>query len=150
KIALVLMLVVLAGSGVAAWFLYLSPNHSNSPFFDRHGVPASVPLPNNLTFIIHTSASQTNATTSQTLTADEWGWKVDGSDPATIIEFYRDQMPGAGWTNIRSQTVKNGLVIFGCQALQVLEIGLGSTGVVLNDSQGNLGPIVSAPAGGSA
>ncbi|HEU5366933.1 MAG TPA: hypothetical protein VFU69_00650, partial [Ktedonobacterales bacterium] len=150
RIALVLMLVVLAGGGVAAWFLYFSPNHSNSLLFDRHGVPASVPLPNNLTFVITTSTSRTNAAANQTLTADEWGWKVAGTDPATVARFYRDQMPGTGWTNIRSQAARNGLIVLGCQALQVLEIEVGSNGVVLNDNQGNPGPIVPAPSRGSA
>lgn len=150
-IAVVLMLVVLVGSGAAAWYFYLRPGPSSSPPIDRHGVPDSVPLPDNLTFDIDTSASQTNPTTNQSLTADEWGWKVADSDPATIAQFYRGQMPGKGWTSIRSQTTENGhQIVYGCQAMQVLLIEVGSDAVQLNDSQGNPGPKVTAPAGGSA
>ena len=150
-VALVLVLVVLVGGGAAAWFLYLSPSHSNSPLFDRHGLPSNVPLPNNLTFVTNTSYSATNSRTNVTATLDEWGWKAAGINAAAIAQFYRDQMAGQGWTSIRSQTAQNGdQEVIGCQGVEILLIGANDNHLQLSDNQGNPGPIVTAPSGGSA
>jgi len=151
KVIVLLLLVIVVSGGAAAWYLYLSPNHSNSPLFDRHGAPGTVPLPNSLTFAAKASYSRTNFTTNVTATEDEWGWKVAGSDPATVAQFYRANMPGKGWTGINSQTMKTGgQEVIGCQATQALIIEAGSGVVQISDDQGNPGPKVTAPAGGSA
>ncbi len=147
-IILVVVLVVLVGGGAAGWFLFLSPSHSNSPLFNRHGVPANVPLPNGLTYDSQTTASQSDS--GITLSITEWGWQVSGSNPAAVQKFYTDNLPGKGWTNVKAQTGSSGdQQVSACQGSNVLSVDIADK-VELTDANGKTTSTVTAPSGGAA
>lgn len=149
-IILIVVLVVLVGGGAAGWFLYLSPSHSNSPLFNRHGVPSNVPLPNGLTYDSQNSISSTDSQTNITINGTEWGWKVSGSSPTDVQQFYVNNLPGKGWTNVKSTTGRKGdKQVTACQGSNVLAIDAADQ-VELTDSQGKTTSTVTAPAGGAA
>src|SRR5262249_32867939 len=107
-IAAVLALLVMIAGAAALWSLYLSPSHTNSPLFDRHGLQSNVPLPSNSAFQLKKSMSPTDPTTNTTLPADAWAWTVSGSDPAAVQKFYEDQLPKNGWSHLRQFNGRNG------------------------------------------
>jgi hypothetical protein len=150
-IILVLVLVVLVGGGAAAWFLYLSPGRCAGPLFDRHNQPSNIPMPSGCSFAGENHESSTiPGTPTQQAKVDEWAWTVSGSDPATVAQFYKDKLPGQGWSSIKQQTGTGGdYQLLTCQGTQVLEIDTG-TKLRLEKVSGTLITIVNAPAGGSA
>lgn len=149
-IILVLVLVVLVGGGAAAWFLYLNPSHTSSPFFDRHGLQSNVPLPNDVTFVLQKTFSQTDSSSNATIAADAWGWQVNGSNAVDVQQFYQNNLPKNGWANIHPLNSNNGdRDIYGCQGGQVLVIGANDTKIEGTDQNGQT-ITITAPSGGSA
>jgi hypothetical protein len=135
---------------VAAWFLYLSPSHAGSPFFDRHGLQGNVPLPNNSTFVLKKSMSRTDPTTNTTVSADAWTWTTATSSPSSLQQFYQEQLPKNGWGHIHPFTGENGeQEITACQGNQALIVGLGKR-LQVTDDIGRVTRTVVAPSGGAA
>jgi hypothetical protein len=153
-IVLLVVLVVLIGGGGAAWFFLLGPGHSsNGPFFDRHGLQSNVPLPNNTSWSgLKKTYTSTDADTKITITADAWGWAVSGSDPTTIQQFYKDNLPKNGWTHIQTFNgdTSGDKDVSACQGGQVLLIGASSTKLEATDDNGKVIDTITAPSGGSA
>ncbi len=150
-IILVLVLVVLVGGGAAAWFLYLSPGHAGSPFFDRHGLQSNVPLPNNVTFQLKKTFTSTDPQTKVSVSADAWGWGVGGSSAATVQQFYKDNLPKNGWTKINAFNSDQGQKdVSACQGNQVLIIGASDSKLEATDDNGKVTDTITAPSGGSA
>jgi hypothetical protein len=150
-IILVLVLVVLVGGGAAAWFLYLSPGHAGSPLFDRHGLQSNVPLPSNVTFVLNKSVASTDPQSNITVNVDAWGWTVTGSNPASVKQFYIDNLAKNGWKSVQTindtDTEKD---ISACQGSQVLFVGANSKKFDLTDKDGKVTNTITAPSGGSA
>jgi hypothetical protein len=150
-IILVLVLVVLVGGGAAAWFLYLSPGHAGSPLFDRHGLQSNVPLPSNVTFVLTKSDTSTDPDTNTTVSGQAWGWTVSGSNPASVKQFYIDNLAKNGWKNVQTindtDTEKD---ISACQGGQVLFVGANSKKFDVTDKDGKVTDTITAPSGGSA
>lgn len=149
-VALVLVLVVVGG-GAAAWFLYLNPGRCSGPLFDRHGLQSNVPLPSGCAFDAH-PATQTDSESGASFSGDSWTWTVNGSDPATVQQFYQDNLKGSnGWTKITPSTDKDTgeKDLTACQGNQLLVIGAG-TKLEITDSSGKTTRTLNAPAGGSA
>jgi hypothetical protein len=145
-LALLLVIGVLA----AAWVLYLNPSHTNSPFFDRHGLQSNVPLPSQSTFMVQKSLSRTDPTTNTMVSADSWTWTVPGSNPAAVQQFYQQNLPKEGWGKFRTFTGQNGESdMTACQGDQVLIVGVGKRIVVTNEN-GKVTNTITAPNGGSA
>ncbi len=145
-----LTLVIIIGALAAAWVLYLSPNHTNSPFFDRHGLQSNVPLPGQSTFMVQKSLSRTDPTTNTLVSADSWAWTVNGSNPASVQQFYQQNLPKNGWGKFRTFTGQNGESdLTACQGNQVLIVGVGKRIVVTNEN-GRVTNTIVAPNGGSA
>jgi hypothetical protein len=150
-IVLVLVLVVLVGGGAAAWFLYLSPGHTGSPLFDRHGLPSNVPLPNNVTFQLKKTFTSTDPDTKITVSADAWGWGVNGSDAATVQKFYQDNLSKNGWTKIHAFDGDQGQKdVSACLSNQALIIGASNSKLQATDENGKVTDTITAPSGGSA
>ena len=150
-IALVLVLVIVVGGGAAAWFLYLSPSKCSGPLFDRHGLQSNVPLPSGCAFDSH-PATQTSSSSGATFSGDTWTWTVSSSDPATVQQFYQDNLKGSnGWTKITPSTDKSTgqKSITACQGSQLLVIAAG-TKLDITDSSGKTTRTLNAPSGGSA
>lgn len=154
RIALVLVvLIVLMGSGSAAWFLYLSPSHLGSPFFDRHGLPGSVPLPNGIAFAgLKQTKSARDPQTNVTISADTWGWTVSGSDAPTVQQFYQANLPKNDWTNVKlTDDFDSGRNrVTACQGSQVLLIIASNKNLEALDTVGHVTATITAPGGGSA
>src|SRR6185437_1129211 len=138
-IALRILLLRTAAGGI---FLNFHPASTTSTaIFDRHGLQANVPLPDNTAFAYKHTVSQ------GTLTADEWIWKVNKNEPASLQQFYQSRLPHYGWTHL--QTIPGDtLGVIGCQGDQVLVIGISKHLHDSNDS--GTSTITDAPAGGSA
>ena len=139
---LIALIILLLGTAAGGIFLSLHPSSTASvPIFDRHGLQANVPLPDNTAF------AYKHTVTQGTLTADEWIWKVNKSEPANIQQFYQSRLPQYGWTHLQ-MIPGDTLGVIGCQGEQVLVIGISKH---LHDSNDS-GPatITDAPAGGSA
>lgn len=150
-IILLLVLVVLVGGGAAAWFLYLSPGHAGSPFFDRHGLQSNVPLPSNVTFQLKKTFTSTDPDTKVTVSADAWGWGVGGSNAATVQKFYQDNLSKNGWTKINAFNGDQGQKdVTACQSNQVLIIGTSDSKLEATDDNGKVTDTITAPSGGSA
>lgn len=148
-IAAALGVVVIMGC-VAAWFLYLSPSHTNSPFFDRHGLQSNVPLPSNTTFVLKRSIAKTDPTTNTTVATDAWTWTTAASTPASLRKFYQDQLPKNGWGHLHSFTVSGSeRDITACQGNQALIVQTGSR-LQITDDNGHVTRTVTAPSGGAA
>jgi hypothetical protein len=138
-LALALVLLVGASGGV---FLALHNVSKPAPVLDRHGLQSNVPLPDNIAF------QYKHTVTQGTLTADEWIWKVNKSEPATIQQFYRDSLPKNGWTHVQPLTGNETLGVVGCQDNQIVIIGISKH---LQDSNSDGTPTTTdAPTGGSA
>ncbi len=137
------LMVLLIGAAAGGIFLNFHPTSSTSTaIFDRHGLQANVPLPGNIAF------QYKHTVTQGTVTADEWIWKVSKSEPASLQQFYQNQLPNNGWTHL--QTIPGDtLGVIGCQGAQVLVIGISKH---LHDSNntGTSTIITDAPAGGSS
>jgi hypothetical protein len=133
-------LAVLIVGGAASWFFFLSPSHSGSPFFDRHGLPSNVPLPNNVSF---DSTQTSTGTTGQTT---QWVWLVNGQHASDVDTFYQDNLPGKGWGSPRTFLVKD--LFVSCQGTQILIYGASDKAGTVKDAQGNK-RTVTPPAGGS-
>ncbi len=146
---LVLVLVVLLGGGGVAWFLFLSPSHTNSPFFDRHGLQSNVPLPNNTTFKLKRSVSETDPDTKVTISGDAWAWTVDGSDPTAVQQFYKDNLPKNGWSKIQTFNDSGEKDLTACQGGQILFI-IASTKLEVTNENGKVTDTINAPSGGTA
>lgn len=141
--------VVIIGC-VAAWVLYLSPSHTNSPFFDRHGLQSNVPLPSNTTFVLKRSMARTDPTTNTTVAADAWTWTTQSGTPASLHRFYQEQLPKNGWSHLHSFTTGSGEQdITACQGNQALIVQTG-TRLQITDDNGRVTRIVTAPSGGAA
>jgi hypothetical protein len=138
-LALVLVLLVGASGGV---FLALHSVSKPAPVLDRHGLQSNVPLPENIAF------QYKHTVTQGALTADEWIWKVNKSEPAAIQQFYRDSLPKNGWTHVQPLTGNETLGVVGCQADQIVIVGISKH---LQDSNSDGTPTTTdAPTGGSA
>ncbi len=149
-IILIVVLVVLVGGGAAGWFLYLSPSHTNSPLFNRHGLPSNVPLPNNVTFDSTQTRTTTDSSTQITTSGTQWIWLVNGQSAASVAQFYKDNLGSKGWANpheLPSSSADKAVV--GCQGSQILLAGTSDKKDDLSDDQGNVVRTVTAPAGGS-
>jgi hypothetical protein len=145
-----LALVIIIGALAAAWVLYLSPSHTNSPFFDRHGLQSNVPLPGQSTFMAQKSMSRTDPTTNTLVSADSWAWVVSGSNPTTVQQFYQQSLPQNGWGKFRTFTGQNGENdLTACQGNQVLIVGVGKR-IAVTDENGKVINTIIAPRGGSA
>jgi hypothetical protein len=150
-IILVLVLVILVGGGAAAWFLYLSPGHAGSPFFDRHGLQSNVPLPSNVTFQLKKTFTSTDPQTKLTISADAWGWGVGGSNAVTVQQFYKDNLSKNGWSKINAFNGDQGQKdVSACQGNQVLIIGASDSKLEATDNNGKVTDTITAPGGGSA
>jgi hypothetical protein len=137
----VIVLLLVAAAGGILLHLHSTMSTSTTPIFDRHGLQGDVPLPDNTAF------QYKHTVTQGTLTADEWIWKVNKSEPASIQEFYQTHLPQNGWTHI--QTIQGDtLGVVGCKSEQVLVIGI-SKHLHDSDSSGT-STITDAPTGGSA
>lgn len=148
-IAALLALVVLAGC-VAAWLLYLSPSHTNSPFFDRHGLQSNVPLPGNTSFVLQKSMARTDPTTNTTVHADSWVWTTSAKDPTSLQQFYQEQLPRQGWGHVHPFTGGNGEQdVTACQGNQALIVGIGKK-LEMTDKNGRVTRTIVAPSGGAA
>src|SRR5690348_12975243 len=64
-------LLLLLGALAITWLLYLSPIHSASPFFDRHGLPKDFLLPDASTFVSFRAAQEFGDATSWTWTNND-------------------------------------------------------------------------------
>jgi hypothetical protein len=151
-IILIVVLVVLVGGGAAGWFLYLSPSHSNSPLFNRHNLPSSVPLPNNVTFDSTETRSSTDSSTQITTAGTQWIWLVNGQSAASVAQFYKDNLGGKGWANphdFPGSGSSTDRAVIACQGSQILLAGTSDKKDDLSDDQGNVVRTVTAPAGGS-
>jgi hypothetical protein len=139
---LIALIVLLLGTAAGGIFLNVHAiSTASTPIFDRHGLQANVPLPDNTAF------AYKHTVTQGTLTADEWIWKVNKSEPASLQQFYQSHLPQYGWTHV--QTIPGDtLGVIGCQDNQVLVIGISKH---LHDSNNSgTSTITDAPAGGSA
>jgi hypothetical protein len=120
-IILVIVAVVLVGGGVGGFLLL---RHSSTPNagFDTHGLPANIPLPNNVTFALKDSASQSFEAPAPvgtiSITIDRWLWVVAGSDPTAVQQFYVQGLPGAGWSQITPTDNSNDKGVTACQGKQ--------------------------------
>jgi hypothetical protein len=151
-IALALVLLVLGGGG-AAWFLYLSPSHVDSPLFDRHGLPGNVPLPDGTSFAgLRQTAGASDPQTRAPISADFWGWTVSGSDAAAVQTFYHDNLPEHGWTNVKfsNDSEQGKMGITACQSGQVLSIVASGKKLEVTDVIGYVTNTITPPGGGSA
>jgi hypothetical protein len=145
-IFIVLAVVVVLGAGIGWFFLLKGGGGTNpsSPAFDRHGLPSTVPLPNNVTF------KKEQQVTSQGFSADTWIWTVTGSDPATLQQFYTDNLPKNNWTMVNTNPQSDGSVsITACRTnTQLVGINVG-TSVQAPNAQGTPTETITAPAGGA-
>lgn len=139
-IGLIVLLIATAAGGILL-HLHSTSTTTTIPIIDRHGLQGDVPLPDNIAF------QYKHTVTQGTLTADEWIWKVNKSEPASIQQFYQSHLPKYGWTHI--QPIQGDtLGVVGCKSDKVLVIGISKH---LQDSNGSGTSIVTdAPAGGSA
>lgn len=151
-IALVLVLLVLVGGG-AAWFLYVSPSHVDSPLFDRHGLQSNVPLPDGISFAgLKQTYSAPDLQTHTTISTEVWGWTVSGSDMAALQTFYQDNLPKHGWTDVRlgSGFTPGARDVVACQGTQELLIIAGNRKLDAPDVNGRVTATITAPSGSSA
>ena len=148
RLLILALLLALASSAAAGSVLSLHPNHSNSPPFDRHGLPSSVPLPNALHFVKRQTSINTG---SSPFTIEIWIWDAGSpGTPTSIANFYQHALPGKSWTQLHAFTGSNGdKDILACQVQEVLLI-VASAKITLTDSQGAVTLTHVAPPGGSA
>jgi hypothetical protein len=152
-IVLLLVVVILVGGAGAAWYFFLGPGHSSSssPFFDRHGLQSNVPLPNNVSFQLKKTISQTDAQTHVTITFDIWGWGVSGDNAVTVQQFYKDNLPKNGWTRVNLTNGDKGEKdVTACQGGQVLFVGASDKDITGTDETTKQTITITAPSGGSA
>ncbi len=102
---LVIVAVVLVGGGIGGFLLLRHSSNPNSLGFDRHGLEDGIPLPNNVTFVLKDSTSQSFAAPAPigniTITIDRWLWTVADSTPIAVQQYYTSgALEGAGWTQI--------------------------------------------------
>lgn len=132
---------------IIAVALFVNANHPFSPAssaFDRHGLQANVPLPNSSSFHSMKTLTQSG------IMADEWIWLVSNDGPASVQQFYKDQLPNNGWKNVQTSTGSNDtLSLAGCQGNQVLIVGA-SQHLPDTNAQGTPTAPVDAPQDGSA
>ncbi len=147
-IVLILILVVLVGGGAGAWFFYLNPSRCSGPLFNRHGLQSNIPLPAGCNF--NSTRTETNTENGITATVSQWVWTVDSpNNPTTLSQFYKDKLPGGGWTHVKDNTDQQGNKgVIGCQEDQILLVGVGQKDV-LKDDNGKVIATVTAPSGGS-
>lgn len=148
KISNGMILIGLAvAAAIIAVVIFVNINHSASGL-DRHGQQSNVPLPDNSAFVSMKTVSTNSGGIS--FTYDEWIWTVSNSEPANVQQFYENQLPGTGWTNVRPMNGGSGtLDVTACQGNQLLIIGV-SQHLQDSNAQGTPTPPVDAPQGGSA
>jgi hypothetical protein len=147
-ILLVIAAVVLVGGGVGGFLLLRHSSNPGSVGFDTHGLEASVPLPNNVTFVLRDSASQSFPAPAPigtiSITIDRWLWTVAGSNPTAVQQFYIQSLPGTGWTQITPTDNGDDKGVTACQGTQE---------VLFIDASSRVTPAgkapVTAPSGGS-
>jgi hypothetical protein len=128
---------------IIAVALLVNANRPSSVAFDRHGLQANVPLPDNSSFYSMKTISESG------ITADEWIWLVSNNEPASVQQFYQDQLPNNGWQHVQTSDGSNGtLSLAACQDNQVLVIGVSQHLQDYNE-QGTPTTLVDAPQGGS-
>ncbi|HLI71434.1 MAG TPA: hypothetical protein VKV19_16890 [Ktedonobacteraceae bacterium] len=150
-IACILGLCLVCG---VLWFAYLSPSHVRSPFFNRHGLPDMIPLPDNVTFQFSRDISESPGGILNLFSAPtvfhQWVWLDQGQNAASAIQFYQQVLPTSGWEDIRrSNDGAGGQYLIGCQGNQVFEADSSDSQRQLRDAQGNIVDIVNPPPGGS-
>lgn len=152
-IVTLLVVVVLVGGGAAGFFLLRS--HKSTPSGQpgvtdqRQGLPASVPLPDGVSFQLkNTKTFSPPGPGLGTANVDEWVWTVGSPNtPTALGQYYQDNLPPKGWSNIRKSSSKEVTQRIGCQGNQVLMMQASTTYVSTNAS-GKV-TTVTAPSGGS-
>jgi hypothetical protein len=150
-IILVVVLVVLIGGGVGGFLLLRNSSNPGGLGFDRHGLPSSVPLPNNISFDSTQTVTNTDQDTQITTAGSQWIWLVNGQKAAAVAQFYKDNLAAKGWANPHDfPASSNGdQTVIGCQGSQILLVGASDNKDDISDKQGNVVRTVKAPAGGS-
>lgn len=148
-IAIILIAVIVVGGGIGGFLYFRSHTTSpSSPLFDRHGLQSNVPLPDNVTFVSMKTITETSGGIS--LTINEWIWTVSSSAPSSVQQYYQNQLPSNGWTQVQtSGSTSDTLDVSGCQSNQVLFVGA-SLHLQDSNAQGTPTGTVDAPQGGTA
>ena len=152
-IVTLLVVVVLVGGGVAGLLLLRSPKPaaSGQPGVtdQRQGLPASVPLPAGVSFQLKdTKTFSPPGPALGTANIHEWVWTIGSPNtPTALGQYYQDNLPPKGWSNIRKSSSKEVTQRTGCQGNQVLMMQA-STTYVSTTASGKV-TTVTAPAGGS-
>lgn len=134
----------------ALWFAYLSPNHAHSPFFARHDLPSTLPLPDNVTFDLSRDISQPPVLFSPPVTFHQSVWSAQGQSAVHVLQFYRQALPASGWTSIhQASDGADNQRLSACQNDQVLAVFFSDTERQLNDENGHVVATVQPPPGGS-
>lgn len=75
-----------------------------APAVDRHGLPASVPLPAGVSFAgVHQSAQMPDMQYHSVIRLETWGWTVGRSGPEVLRKFYEANLSRNGWTHLQGQ-----------------------------------------------
>jgi len=95
---------------------------------DRHGLPASIPLPAGVSFAgVHQSTQMPDMQYHSTIRLDTWGWTVSRTAPEALRKFYEANLSKNGWTHLQGQTAMGNPYtdarhLTACQSGQVLLI----------------------------
>lgn len=149
-LSLALILVVIVGAS-ALWTFYLSPNHTTSPFYDRHNLPSYVPLPEGLMFQESYSCQLALPNCDETTT---WAWtSPQPNNPHVLYVFYSNALSKDGWGRIRGAEISTGpsflghtMGIFACHGSQSLDVESEDGASQLLPHRSTLLPV---PAGGA-
>lgn len=75
-----------------------------APALDRHGLPASVPLPTGVSFAgIHQTSQMPDMQYHSNIRLDTWGWTVSRTAPESLRKFYEANLSRGGWTHLQGQ-----------------------------------------------
>lgn len=152
-IVTLVVVVVLVGGGAAGFFLlrsHKSPTSGQPGVTDqRQGLPANIPLPNGVSFQLKNAKTFSPPGPGLgTANVNEWVWTIGSPNtPTALGQYYQDNLPPKGWSNIRKSSSKEITQRTGCQGNQVLMMQA-STTYVSTDASGKV-TNVTAPAGGS-
>lgn len=133
------------------WFVYLSPNHAHSPFFDRHGLPSTMPLPDNVSFNFAQDVPVSTGLFSPSILFHQSVWLAQGQNATSVQQFYQQALSNSGWSSIHqaSDGTATGQRLSGCQGDQVLLVYFSDTARQLRNGRGDIVDVVEPPPGGS-